>query len=135
MNKKLLIGIILLSILGVIVSGYLTKVHYSNSSICDFNSGFSCSKVSQSIFAEIKGIPIAVFGILIYSILGILAFGKYKINQKINGQKKGFIYSITHHKSLLIIIIPAVLFSFYLNLQKWEQKIQVCFFRQVGLLF
>jgi uncharacterized membrane protein len=115
MKQKLLLGIILLSIIGVIISGYLVRVHYTNSSVCDFNGEFSCSSVSQSIFAEIKGIPVAILGIVIYSILGMVAFGKYKINQKVDVRKNGIIYLITHHKLLLLIAIPALLFSFYLT--------------------
>lgn len=115
MKQKLLFGILIFSIIGVILSGYLTKVHYTNSSICDINSQYSCSKVSQSIFAEVKNIPVSVFGVLVYSILGIIAFGRYKINQKIDPNKGGLIYQVTHHKLLLVIAIPALLFSFYLT--------------------
>ncbi|MBS3119048.1 vitamin K epoxide reductase family protein [Candidatus Woesearchaeota archaeon] len=115
MKQKLLLGVILLSIIGVIISGYLVRVHYTNSSVCDFDDKFSCSSVSQSLFAEIKGIPVAIFGVLVYSILGIVAFGKYKINKKIDVNKNGIIYLATHHKLLLLIAISALLFSFYLT--------------------
>ncbi len=115
MKQKLLLGIILLSIIGVIISGYLTKVHYTNSSICDINSQYSCSTVSQSIFAEIKSIPVSIFGVLVYSVLGIIAFGRYKFNQKVDPAKSGIVYLATHHRLLLGIAIPALLFSFYLT--------------------
>ncbi len=115
MKQKLLLGIILLSIIGVIISGYLVKVHYTNSSICDINDIFSCSTVSQSIFAEIKGVPVAIFGMLVYSILGIIAFGKYRINKKVDVNQNEIVYLFTHHKLLLSIAIPALLFSFYLT--------------------
>ena len=105
MKQKLLLGIILLSIIGVIISGYLVKVHYTNSSICDINSKLSCSAVSQSIFAEIWGIPVSILGILAYSILGIIAFGKYRINKKVDVNQNEIIYLLTHHKLLLGIAI------------------------------
>jgi len=52
--KQYLKIIFFLSLLGVIVSAYLTYIHYSHlTTPCDFNSSFSCSSVNRSSYAEL----------------------------------------------------------------------------------
>src|SRR5574341_14455 len=59
-----------LAIVGMIDSVYLTWLHVSNSSaLC---TGFGgCDSVQQSIYSEVAGIPIALFGLVGY--LAVLA--------------------------------------------------------------
>ena len=69
-KQRLLKVIFFLSLLGIIISGYLVSVHYSNkNSLCDINQGLSCSIVNRSQYAEVWGIPIAFFGVLFYLFL------------------------------------------------------------------
>ncbi|MBI4300843.1 MAG: vitamin K epoxide reductase family protein [Chloroflexi bacterium] len=58
-------AIIALSVIGVGVSGYLTYVHYSNSSLLCTGAG-GCETVNISKYAEIAGIPLALFGLGMY---------------------------------------------------------------------
>lgn len=78
-QKSLLTIIFLLSLLGILISGYLIKVHYSQGeSFCDLNEKFSCSAVNRSRYGEIGGIPIALIGLMGYGLLGLVSWGKKK---------------------------------------------------------
>ncbi len=61
---------ITLSLLGLVLAGYLTVLHFvPSSALC--TSG--CDVVRQSRYAEVAGIPIAAIGVLGYmAILGVL---------------------------------------------------------------
>ena len=84
MNNKLK-AIIILAIVGILVSIYLTSVHYSeNQSLCDLNAQFSCTTVSQSEHAQFFSVPIAVFGLMGY----VFILGVSLINSKRNQFKK-----------------------------------------------
>lgn len=65
-----------LSIVGLLISGYLTWAHYAQTSVvCIGSSG--CDTVQRSTYATITGIPVALLGILGYlSILGFLLLGQ-----------------------------------------------------------
>ena len=69
--KTYFIFILIVSLLGILISSYLTYDHYQNSSYC--LAGSSCNKVNQSIYSEIFGIPIAVIGLIGYLSLFILS--------------------------------------------------------------
>ncbi|RJO59244.1 vitamin K epoxide reductase family protein [Candidatus Parcubacteria bacterium] len=72
--KNRLIIVILLAIVGVVISAYSLKTHYSlePSSFCNFNDTFSCDAVNQSWASEIVGVPVALIGLIGY---GSLALG------------------------------------------------------------
>lgn len=63
----------LLALLGTGVSIYLTIVHYDEAAlICGVGD---CSTVQNSRYAEVAGVPIAVFGMLMYAtILGLAIY-------------------------------------------------------------
>ncbi len=68
--------LILISLLGFAASSYLTYTHYLESSepqVCDINSTFDCSTVNTSSYAELFGIPVAIFGIIWFIIFILLA--------------------------------------------------------------
>lgn len=65
---------IILSILGLIVAGYLIffKI-FPTSTLCIGAGG--CETVNNSVYSEVMGIPVAVLGALAYAaMLGLLAF-------------------------------------------------------------
>lgn len=65
-SKKLLIwAIIIISFGGVLNAGYLTMQHYIGFPI-ECNVLHGCEKVTTSVYSEIWGIPIALFGLLFY---------------------------------------------------------------------
>ncbi|OGM98028.1 MAG: hypothetical protein A2817_02040 [Candidatus Yanofskybacteria bacterium RIFCSPHIGHO2_01_FULL_39_8b] len=84
MNKNTKTLLLILSFIGVIISGYLTYVHYAGAELgyCHFNDTFDCDKVNKSIYAEFLGLPVALFGFLMYLVLFIYSFfllGKLKL--------------------------------------------------------
>jgi len=72
---KILLAIALLAAAGVVVSSVALYHHYgaSPSSFCDFGASFNCDIVNRSIYSTVLGIPVALFGILGYATLAVLA--------------------------------------------------------------
>ncbi|HLC19636.1 MAG TPA: vitamin K epoxide reductase family protein [Candidatus Nanoarchaeia archaeon] len=56
-----------LSIIGILISVYLTYLHYVpeklNTSFCNLSNYLSCSTVNKSSYAVFLGIPVAIIGI------------------------------------------------------------------------
>ncbi|MCL4473432.1 MAG: vitamin K epoxide reductase family protein [Actinobacteria bacterium] len=73
--KAILTIIIILTLAGIIDSGYALQRHYSTaeSSSCDFNATVSCTAVNQSQFSEVAGIPVAGLGVAGYMVMGAVA--------------------------------------------------------------
>lgn len=71
---------IMFSILGMIISAYLIYQHFKpvGSTFCNVNDYVSCDIVNKSIYAEIIGIPVAIFGFSAYLIIFTAAFGLLK---------------------------------------------------------
>jgi uncharacterized membrane protein len=72
MDKRLLNFSMLLAVLGLLVSIYMTIYKYTeNSAMCIGNGG--CSTVNASPYSEVNGIPVALIGVIGYgAILGTL---------------------------------------------------------------
>ena len=53
---------------GLGVAGYLTYVHYAGiNPVC--TTGGSCEKVQTSVYSELAGVPVALLGLLAYSVI------------------------------------------------------------------
>jgi uncharacterized membrane protein len=77
MNKWLYRISIALALLGLAVSIYMTIFKLTdNEKMCIGNGG--CSKVNSSIYAEVYGIPVAVFGVGGYAVIAALLFMENK---------------------------------------------------------
>jgi uncharacterized membrane protein len=64
---------IVLSILGILVSAYLTWTHFANTSVQCIGGSHGCDDVQQSVYSSIAGIPVALLGLFGYiAILGLL---------------------------------------------------------------
>ncbi len=62
-----------LTIIGLAVSIYMTIYKLTdNQNMCIGNGG--CSKVNSSVYAEVYGIPVAVFGMVGYAALMVMLF-------------------------------------------------------------
>lgn len=80
--------IVVLSVVGLLISSYLALDHYDDTehSFCDFGSHVSCTKVKNSVWAELFNVPVAIFGVgwfLILTMLSVFAEGmnmKGKVN-------------------------------------------------------
>jgi uncharacterized membrane protein len=72
-DRKLLIAVIVLCVLGIGDAGYLTYVHYAGLKVLCLSSG-GCETVQASRWAKLDGIPVSVLGLMGYiGILGSLA--------------------------------------------------------------
>jgi uncharacterized membrane protein len=72
-DRRLLIAVIVLCVLGIGDAGYLTYVHYAGLKVLCLSSG-GCETVQASRWAKLDGIPVSVLGLIGYiGILGSLA--------------------------------------------------------------
>lgn len=62
-------------LLGGILSAVSLHNHYSTSSAgyCDLNATFNCDFVNRSTFSELRGVPVALVGLLGYLLLFVLS--------------------------------------------------------------
>lgn len=74
--------IVLLSGLGIILSLYLTYIHYTDSHAAFCTAGTDCDFVRQSGFAMILGIPVAALGVLGYAALLVIALVNFDRRNK-----------------------------------------------------
>ncbi len=104
-DKNILLLLTLLSFIGIILSSYSLYSHYSNtSSFCDINEKFNCDIVNKGEYSTFLGIPVALIGLLGYSLLFLTTFFKYKK-----------IYEEKIKVYLILLITGAFLFSTYLT--------------------
>jgi uncharacterized membrane protein len=69
--------LVVLAVAGVIVSAFALHAHYSTNYLylpCDLNSRWSCGLVNHSRYAMVLGVPVALIGILGYTLLGVVAW-------------------------------------------------------------
>lgn len=73
MDKRLRQITIALTLIGLLVSIYMTVYKYTNNeSMCIGSAG--CSEVNASRYSEINGIPVAVLGVVGYTVILALLF-------------------------------------------------------------
>ena len=73
-SKFFTVMIVLLCLAGVVVSSLVLREHYNTeSSPCNINDVWDCGAVNHSPYAAIRGIPVAMIGILGYTLLAVLA--------------------------------------------------------------
>jgi vitamin-K-epoxide reductase (warfarin-sensitive) len=68
--------LLILAVLGIVVSSLALREHYREygDSPCSINEHWDCGVVNHSPYAMMAGIPVAVFGIAGYILMGALAF-------------------------------------------------------------
>lgn len=66
-----------LSDIGIALTAYLLYQHYrsSGSSFCNISEYLNCDIVNKSTYSEIFGIPVALFGLFAYLVIGLIAYG------------------------------------------------------------
>lgn len=77
MDKKLFYASVVLSVVGLAVSIYMTVYKLSGNDGMCLGSG-DCSTVNASVFSEVNGIPVAVFGIVGYVAILAVHFFEYR---------------------------------------------------------
>jgi uncharacterized membrane protein len=64
---------LILIFLGILVSGYLSYIKFTEEPmVCAAEAGFNCDVVQNSVYAEVGGIAIAYMGLATYLVLGTL---------------------------------------------------------------
>lgn len=95
-------ALLVLSALGMLIMAYLTYIHYSNArSFCDLSEKISCDVVTTSIYSEIFGFPVSIFGFLYFAFVFSLVLLR----------KKEEVYQIVFFLTLLILV-PSLYLTF-----------------------
>ena len=72
----------ILSIIGILISAYLTYLHYVpeklSASFCNLSNYLSCATVNQSSYAVFLGIPVALIGVAGFLLLLYLSFSSFR---------------------------------------------------------
>jgi vitamin-K-epoxide reductase (warfarin-sensitive) len=101
-----LVGI--LSILGMLLSGYLGYLHFSpthlESSFCNLDDYYSCSTVNQSSYSTLFGIPVAFLGIIGFALLGYLSL------ERLSYARVGLFYGAGGALGFMLYLLWAELF-------------------------
>lgn len=88
--------LVILCVVGVVAASLALREHYrEGDSPCSINERWDCGIVNKSPFAVIKGVPVAVIGIVGYLLLGALAFKRA-------------------YRLMLLAALPGLAFSLYL---------------------
>ena len=73
-SNLLTVVIVVLCLAGVVVSSMVLREHYSTeSSPCNINDVWDCGTVNHSQYAAIRGVPVAMIGIVGYALLAVTA--------------------------------------------------------------
>jgi len=76
-QKSLINGLLFLTLLGLATSLYLVYNHYYphlQGGICDITAAVSCTVVNSGIYSTLDGIPVAMYGVVWFLILGIFSW-------------------------------------------------------------
>ena len=108
MEKRLLQAAIGLTVIGLLVSIYMTIFKItSNESMCIGSK--DCSVVNASRYSEVNGIPVAVLGVIGYAaILAVLVLGQRRGFIQQNGRMLFFGLSLTGFLFTLYLIFVEV---------------------------
>ena len=105
-SNKILNAILLISIGGFIDASYLTAEHFlGNVPACSFLSG--CETVTQSVYATIGPIPIALLGVLFYLSIFVLTFLYKELESKKIFSKLFLLASTGFAVTLFLLFIQA----------------------------
>lgn len=109
-KKTITFAFLFFIIAGILVSSYLVKEHYAptGNSFCDINAKLNCDVVNKSVYAQLMGVPVAIFGLLYYFALLIIILFKRKISNFLRDERLFW-------RGFLSLITLGVLFTLYLT--------------------
>ena len=126
-KKKLLQCLVILEILAILISSYLIYLHYKEGkSFCDISERFNCDIVNKSLYSELFGIPVALFGLITFLIMLGLTYNLF--NKK---SMNLFGFQLDYHNTIYLlfaILIFSVLFSAYLVYIELFVLLSICLF-------
>ncbi len=86
-------AIVVLCLAGVVASTLALREHYNTEPApCSINERWDCGVVNHSMFAVIRGVPVAALGILGYALLAALA-GRFRLLTAL-GALAGLIFAL-----------------------------------------
>ncbi|OGF31156.1 hypothetical protein A2300_03945 [Candidatus Falkowbacteria bacterium RIFOXYB2_FULL_35_7] len=109
-KKTLLFIMVFLGLLGLLTSLYLVQHHYAlaqESHFCDFSKTVSCTVISQSAYAELFHMPVALYGVFWFIVFLTIVFFVWRKKHSVK-------------KALLLWSSTGVLFIFYLFYAEWR---------------
>lgn len=71
-DRRLLIAVLVLCLLGIADAGYLTYVHYADLKVLCLSSG-GCETVQASRWSELAGVPVCLLGLIGYISIAALS--------------------------------------------------------------
>ena len=102
MTTRARLMVLVLALLGLGFAGSSAWVHYrlltqpAYVSPCDINATFSCSQVYLSQYGAIRGVPVAVFGVIWFALVGLLAaFARTGENEKKTDATGAYIFALS----------------------------------------
>lgn len=95
----------LLALAGIGVSGYLTWAHLAGQSVV-CGPSHSCDTVQQSVYSEVAGIPVALFGLLAYLAIFVLTLLRGHVSEDLDSYIPLAVFGIS---------LIGVLYSAYLT--------------------
>jgi len=112
--KALGIISLVLSIAGIAVAGYLTYVHYNvGALVCGVGD---CEIVQSSKYSQMFGIPIAIFGLLMYLAILALIIVRHTMQD----------WSDLASTGILVLLIAGTIYAAYLTYLELEVIRAIC---------
>jgi uncharacterized membrane protein len=68
-ERRLVVAIAVLALLGVAVAGYLTWIHYAGVKLFCISGNGGCEKVQTSSYSKLAGVPVALLGLIGYLVV------------------------------------------------------------------
>ncbi|WP_339137793.1 MAG: vitamin K epoxide reductase family protein [Candidatus Electrothrix sp. GW3-4] len=131
------VPILILAAIGIAASAYLALSHYRNytdigySSFCAISKSINCDTVSQSPWSILLGLPVALWGVLGYTLFFLLS-----LPAQVNTEERRGLWDLLFLIALLFSLID--LFFGYITAVKIQSYCIVCLFTYVvsfALLF
>ena len=106
-DRTLRVAIVVLSVLGIGVAGYLTVAHFAHVRLSCATGG--CETVQTSRYAELAGIPVAAIGLAGYVVLAATGFARGRLLRAVGfaAASTGFAVAM-----VLLYVQAAVLHAF-----------------------
>ncbi len=117
-----------LCVLAILISSYLVYLHYTptSTSFCNLSETINCDIVNKSIYSEIFGIPVALYGTLTFLI--ILALSELLQKNKRYTLLNRPITPKSLYILLIILLLVSLLFSIYLLYIEFFVLFALCLF-------
>lgn len=93
-GTKIAKTIFILSLIGTAIAGYALYDHYQpiGEGVCNVSETINCDIVNKGPFSEIFGVPVALFGVLLYLAIAKLAFFSFRKEESIAHLKNIIFY-------------------------------------------